>query len=116
MVLAVATLLAVAYGTRREEAAALGRSPARLRGSRTRAVPEISGNGPSVTPDILGLAEAEAVEAGRAGEPTVVNHLNPQGMSGFREHRGTGHKRRHTSGTQVELRVSVNKRGIIPRN
>ena len=72
--------------------------------------------GPSVTPDILGLAEAEAVEAGRAGEPTVVNHLNPQGMSGFREHRGTGHKRRHTSGTQVELRVSVNKRGIIPRN
>ncbi len=31
LVLAVATLLAVAYGTRREEAAALGRPPARLR-------------------------------------------------------------------------------------
>ncbi len=31
LVLAVASLLAVAYGTRREEAAALGRSPARLR-------------------------------------------------------------------------------------
>lgn len=33
LVLAVATLLAVAYGTRREEAAALGRAPARLRTS-----------------------------------------------------------------------------------
>ncbi len=31
LVLAVATLLAVAHGTRREEAAALGRNPARLR-------------------------------------------------------------------------------------
>ena len=31
LVMAVATLLAVAYGTRREEAAALGRPPARLR-------------------------------------------------------------------------------------
>ncbi|MCY4519468.1 MAG: hypothetical protein OXC13_01660 [Caldilineaceae bacterium] len=67
LVLVVATLLAVAYGTRREEAAALGRTPAQLR------TPPADRPGPVGPPTPQPPTPGDGLPGGPAGPGAVVD-------------------------------------------